>query len=140
MTKAGGVAQCPKCGASDWGSRNRCKPCRAREGREAWSADLRGKHRDWRRLWRAANPDAERAASRRHRYGLTAEAFDDLVRKQNGKCRICERAAPDCVDHCHATGRVRGVLCLTCNAGLGHFRDDPRLLRAAAEYLARTRS
>jgi hypothetical protein len=135
---AGPVAVCPTCGASDWGSRKRCKPCRAREGREQWSADLRAKHTRWRRAWRAANPEAERAASRRYRYGLTPEAFDALVNAQGGKCRICGRRDPGCVDHCHTTGRVRGVLCLRCNAGLGHFRDDSRLLRAAAEYLART--
>ena len=44
------------------------------------------------------------------------------------------------VDHCHATGKVRGLLCHPCNAGLGFYRDDPRLMREAAAYIERSRA
>jgi hypothetical protein len=57
------------------------------------------------------------------------------------RCAICY-APPNgkrvlAQDHCHDTGQIRGFLCLHCNTGLGHFKDDPRLLRRAARYLTR---
>lgn len=133
------VDLCPACGASDWGSRKRCKPCRALQEHARRTIGLvaeREKDRLRRRAWRDANPAAESAASRRRRYGITADAFDTLLRAQGGVCRLCRREGPNCVDHDHDNGRVRGILCSTCNAGLGHFRDDPRLMRAAARYLS----
>jgi Recombination endonuclease VII len=56
-----------------------------------------------------------------------------------GGCAICgkrpARVASLHLDHCHDTGDVRGILCLSCNQGIGQFRDDPDLLEAAARYL-----
>lgn len=72
------------------------------------------------------------------RYGLTVESFDALLASQGGVCAICAGPATGRgwhVDHCHDTGRVRGVLCHQCNVGLGHFHDDPVRLRAAVKYL-----
>ena len=70
-----------------------------------------------------------------HRYGIGADDFDELVRRQGGVCPICGRADPEHVDHSHDTGAVRGILCFNCNGGLGQFRDDADALRAAAAYL-----
>jgi hypothetical protein len=70
-----------------------------------------------------------------HRYGIGADEFDDLVRRQGGVCAICGRADPEHVDHDHDTGDVRGILCFNCNGGLGQFRDSVHALRAAAAYL-----
>ena len=62
-----------------------------------------------------------------------------MVEIQNGKCAICGAAQrldrAQCVDHSHATGAVRGILCDECNKGLGCFKDDTELLRKAAYYL-----
>lgn len=73
-------------------------------------------------------------------YGLTKADFRALLVKQGGVCAICEQ--PDTtakgilsVDHDHATGQVRGLLCHRCNVGLGHFQDDPTLLTRAAVYV-----
>ncbi|MFB7366858.1 endonuclease VII domain-containing protein [Streptomyces hydrogenans] len=62
-----------------------------------------------------------------------------MIRDQGGVCIICLRAPAVHVDHCHKTGRVRGVLCLNCNIGLGLLKESPdRMLRAIA-YLEGSR-
>lgn len=73
-------------------------------------------------------------------YGLSKAEFHSLLVKQGGACAICggmERTSKKVlsVDHDHATGRVRGLLCHHCNVGLGHFQDDPALLTRAAVYV-----
>jgi hypothetical protein len=62
-----------------------------------------------------------------------------LLEGQGGRCAICRERPPTDTDHDHLTGVVRGLLCNACNLGLGQFRDDPGLLLAAAEYLAKNR-
>jgi hypothetical protein len=72
-------------------------------------------------------------------YGLTIEQYEQMLQAQGGGCFICG-APPEenlCVDHSHDTRMVRGLLCLTCNLGLGHFKDDRRLIHAATHYLWR---
>jgi hypothetical protein len=73
------------------------------------------------------------------RYGIKAEEADCLLELQNGLCAICGVAAADHVDHDHETGAVRQLLCFNCNGGLGQFKDDPGVLRAAADYVERHR-
>lgn len=80
-----------------------------------------------------------RAASIFRQYGLTREGHAALVAEQAGTCAICKTACSTgrdlAVDHDHTTGKVRGLLCQACNVTLGQMRDDPQLLRAAADYL-----
>ena len=89
---------------------------------------------------RLAKPEMHRAnvgrANRRRKYGLSEPEFQALVSRSGGRCGICGAEAALCVDHCHETSRVRGLLCLHCNLGLGHFRDDPERMQAAIAYLA----
>lgn len=79
-------------------------------------------------------------------YGLTVHEVDALCASQGGLCAICGRANPPhvkqalAVDHQHGTKHIRGLLCLHCNQGLGKFRDDPSLLRLAAEYLEKRKT
>ncbi len=58
---------------------------------------------------------------------------------QGGVCAICRAAPAVHVDHDHATGTVRGMLCFPCNAAIGHLRDDPDTVRRAAVYLERAK-
>jgi hypothetical protein len=75
----------------------------------------------------------------RRSYGLTVQEVDQLVSEQGGLCAICVSAPAVHVDHDHATGSVRGLLCFRCNAALGQFDDNPATPRRAAEYLDRAR-
>lgn len=73
----------------------------------------------------------------RKRYGLTAGQVAAMVAEQDGLCAICRTKAAVHVDHDHATGDICGVLCFTCNVGLGNLRDDLRVIHSAALYLDR---
>jgi hypothetical protein len=78
---------------------------------------------------------ADRAGYFYRRYGLTQTDVVELRAAQSDRCAICGDAGPQHLDHDHETGAVRKLLCQRCNHGLGLFRDDPALLRAAAEYV-----
>jgi len=89
--------------------------------------------------WRLANPRSVRTHSL-SRYGITADDFDAMLSQQNGSCAICSTEEPGGkgsfhVDHCHATGVVRALLCNKCNVGLGSFGDSPERLIKAASYI-----
>lgn len=79
----------------------------------------------------------------KNKYGLTEADYEAMLKKQGGLCAICNadrggnRHGTDylAVDHCHDTGKVRGLLCQKCNHGLGKFNDDLTMLRKAAQYL-----
>ncbi|MGW4564554.1 endonuclease VII domain-containing protein [Streptomyces sp. NPDC004561] len=71
----------------------------------------------------------------KRQYGLTEVERDRMIASWGGVCCICLAAVPVHVDHCHETGRVRGVLCLSCNAALGQFKDQPEVIRRAAAYV-----
>jgi len=79
----------------------------------------------------------------RKKYGLTVEQYLAMAEAQGQVCKICgqpetEKYGALHVDHDHRTSKVRGLLCGQCNTGLGKFRDDPALLRAAIDYLERS--
>jgi Recombination endonuclease VII len=83
-----------------------------------------------------------RRSALRSRYGISLEEYERLLASQNGACAICEEKFEQtpCVDHCHKTGKVRGLLCLKCNTGLGCYDDDPARMLAATIYLAAARA
>jgi uncharacterized protein YfaQ (DUF2300 family) len=75
-------------------------------------------------------------------YGTTIKDYDEMLKKQKGKCSIClstetknKNYSYFAVDHCHKTGKVRGLLCDKCNTALGSFQDSPEILLRAIEYL-----
>jgi hypothetical protein len=99
-----------------------CKPCHNARGKAS-----------------AEKVGGSRTYHLKRRYGITADDADALLEAQGGLCAICRTAPAVHVDHAHATDAVRELLCFNCNGGLGQFRDDPAVLRAAAEYVERHR-
>ena len=106
------------------GLEGNCKQCKTRQFRHRVQRGYR------------ANPRSIRLSKIKARYGLSEADWDALVVDQLGRCAICTVATPDLVvDHCHSTGRVRGLLCSPCNKGLGHFSDETGRMKAAINYL-----
>ena len=127
------MKRCPSCGrrlalsefpknrSSRDGLATYCKPCHNRIGREN-REKRHGSTRHYHLLYR---------------YGVGAAEVDRLIAEQGGLCAICRERPAEHVDHDHATGAIRGVLCFNCNGGLGQFRDRVDLLLAASAYLQR---
>lgn len=90
------------------------------------------------RGYRAANRNKIWALNLK-KYGITTDQYTEMLEKQQGMCAICgdthNRGKRLCVDHCHKTGKIRGLLCLSCNIMLGNAIDSPATLRAGAQYL-----
>lgn len=90
------------------------------------------------RVYREKNPDRIRSKNMRLRYGIELDEYNRLLRAQRNKCRICLRDDVKLVvDHCHDTGKIRGLLCKHCNTGLGMFRDSLKHVKRAVQYLMR---
>lgn len=73
------------------------------------------------------------------RYGITVSEFYSLIEQQNNKCAICEETFEKTrtrhIDHCHTSGKVRGMLCHGCNTAIGLMKESPEILKAALKYL-----
>ncbi len=69
------------------------------------------------------------------RYRLTLAEYEAMYFDQDGSCLICRETEAQVVDHDHSTGRVRGLLCQSCNRGLGQFMDSPIVVESALDYL-----
>ena len=104
--------------------------------RRKWVEDPRLKETRRRYDLRSQN---RRKSALKCSYRMSLEQYEQLLVRQNGACAICGKQTTKrlCVDHCHATGRVRGLLCSKCNLGIGQLDDDPGLMRAAIAYLSR---
>ncbi len=125
-----GLKWCPDCGtvkSMDEFPRHRsarlgralyCKPCHINRGNA--SRERHGGHRNY---------------HLNRRYGITAAEADAILAEQGGLCAICRTSPAAHVDHNHATGRVRGLLCFNCNGGLCQFKDQIDVLNAAVRYL-----
>ena len=108
------------------------------------------------KAWREANPEQAKANRKRNyelnkesnlqyskeynlkkKFSLSLLEYEEMLTKQNGVCAICGGTCTKslAVDHDHATGAIRGLLCNNCNRGLGHFKDNLKNLQQAIDYL-----
>ena len=112
-----------------------------RKNKESWAKYMRE--------YRKKNPEIMRKIDLKKNYGLSWDQYTQLLLKQNSVCAICHkpetkldwqtnRQLPLSVDHCHTSGKVRGLLCADCNRALGMFQDSPEILSNAVLYVSRT--
>lgn len=87
------------------------------------------------RAYKRAHPERVANWELHRKYGISSTEKQAMSVRQNHSCRICKERKPLVVDHNHATGFIRGLLCNTCNRAVGLFRDSSLYLRSAADYL-----
>lgn len=104
------------------GKRGTCIPCVKETEKEYMSKNI-----DRKRSWRLT-----------HYYGITKDEQQELFDRAGHKCELCESTTRLGIDHNHTTGKVRGLLCQTCNSLLGYAKDDIELLQRAIDYLKRS--
>ena len=97
--------------------------------------------------WRKRNPDADADKTLRRKYGITLAQYDELFEAQGGVCALCKKGETTkrrkkgegrerlAVDHCHDTGRVRGLLCFKCNTAIGSLGDTEADAQRVVDYL-----
>lgn len=145
--------ECPKCHATDRYDSGNCKIC-ARVAATKWnkahplkSRLNRQKHqkshgayyalkaREYRKKHIEEKAAYNRMYNLRKKYGLTEQQYTSMQEEQGGLCALCSRRKKLVVDHCHSTGKVRGLLCDQCNTGMGMLGDTEESLRRATTYL-----
>ena len=134
----------------------RAELCKYHYCRIRWQADLENNRRksklrarkEYKRRrkqsleWHKKNPRKSKLNNRKFtlsKYGLTFKSFNQMFKNQAFRCKICRIKKKLFIDHCHKTGKLRGLLCARCNFGLGNFKDSKRLLYRAANYLTKTK-
>lgn len=80
----------------------------------------------------------KRESYRRVKYGVEPDQYQQMLEQQENRCGIClEDMDRPCIDHCHTTGKVRELLCVACNAGIGNAKEDVVILRSMIDYVQR---
>jgi hypothetical protein len=114
------------------GHRNKCKECRGEERRERYANDP--EH------WKVI-----KSQNLKSWYGMTLDQWNQMFMDQKGCCAICEEHVSKlktkelCVDHDHSTGEIRGLLCHSCNRGIGLLKDSPEILSKTLVYFNRSK-
>lgn len=123
------------------GKKGTCKLCCSRM-EKSWRDRNRERINKNNREWRKKNKEQHnrnvRSSYLKRRYGLSLEEYESMLSSQGNSCAVCSGQSQyemfD-VDHCHETGKVRGLLCRKCNTALGLFRDSVDVLQRAIDYL-----
>lgn len=113
-------------------------PRKGGEASKRWREKNKGRAREARLARYRAHPERAYERQLRYQYGIELKDRDQMLIAQNFECAGCGASFWDvlpCVDHCHTTGKVRGILCKPCNTSLGAVRDNPATLRRLADYI-----
>lgn len=124
-----------------------CKTCHYEAHKIYRANGGQEKEKENRRLRKLADPNYSKNSSYKTRYGITADDYDRMLKEQDGKCKLCNKeehvrgTTPDkkpkrlAVDHCHKTGKVRGLLCHNCNVMLGQYEKWKDKFPLFEEYI-----
>lgn len=90
--------------------------------------------------WRKRNPKRYKDSFLKRKYSITTDMYNEILNSQNNSCAICKIHEsnlnyPMFIDHCHSTGRFRGLLCRNCNSGIGYFKDNISVIENSISYL-----
>lgn len=113
-------------------------PEKARLAAVNWTKKNPEKVKENRQRYIKENPNFYKDFNKRHpyrKYRKYGTNIEEIAKIQEGKCAICKEEKRLCVDHCHTKLKIRGLLCISCNAGLGCFYDNVDLFKKAIEYL-----
>jgi hypothetical protein len=128
-------SECKECEAALRKAHYQTDPERFRAATRKWSKENPEQRNATKREWYKKNLAHHKATVRKRNYGISDEQYQQMLKEQEGGCAICGGNRRLAVDHCHNTGKVRGLLCMYCNTGIGHLRDSFELLIKAASYL-----
>ena len=131
-----------KHGTKNLSYRNECKDCEHKWKAEHYKT-ISVKERKKRKVYYKNNLERSHGWYLNGKFGISREDYEKMLANQNNRCAICETVRPSrqariknfAVDHDHETGKIRALLCSTCNTGIGHLKHSPDLLRKAANYL-----
>jgi len=119
-----------------WARENPKKHC---QNALRWNRTNRDKFNENKKRFAKRHPDKIRNDQLRIKFGITLDQYNVMLANQNEVCAICKKQCQTgkylAVDHCHKTKKVRGLLCMNCNNGLGKFKDSTETLTRAIEYL-----
>ena len=119
----------------EYGNKNRKEIL---EKKRIYSATHKEDRKEYLKKYKKENRRTILNTDMKRHYGVGIEAYDYFFNKQNGLCAICGLPPGKKgfhIDHDHKTGKIRGLLCVCCNLGLGGFRDNPNILQNAIKYL-----
>ena len=126
---------CKKCGSTDRrGKEKRCHPCR-KAGHTAWCQRNAEKYKAHKAKYHVNNLTKVKSTQLKYKYGITGEQKEAMFIAQGGLCKICVSNKATDVDHCHTTGKVRGLLCRACNNAIGLLKENTETLQNAMNYL-----
>lgn len=136
MARAGNELQCPKCETKK-SEREFYRSKTTKSGLTSWCKICCASASS---SWYKRNKDRAHFVRVNAKYGISEEDYYSLLKAQESKCKICGIDEDKLkqrlhIDHCHTSGKIRGLLCSNCNTGIGNLRDDVSLLEKAIQYL-----
>jgi hypothetical protein len=143
QNKNGYSYKCRRC-TSEYGKRNRnSDPNFAEKHKlrgQKWYTENKEDKLLKNKEWRENNISKYREINLKSRFGINNTQYEEMLNLQSNSCSICKKHKDEftyhlVVDHCHVTGKIRGLLCKKCNLGIGHLNDDITILENSIEYL-----